>query len=265
MVNHKPRKRFGQNFLCDASIIAQICQAIGITQTDNLVEIGPGRGALTKKLLPAVDRLQVIELDRDLIAPLALQCDGLGEIIVHQADALHVDYSKLAKHKKIRVVGNLPYNISTPLLFYLIHYIENIEDMYFMLQSEVVDRMVAKTNTAAYGRLSVMVQYHCQVEKLFTVPPTAFYPQPAVYSAFVRLMPHRQALGVANDYHLFTEVVRSAFSLRRKTVRNSLANFVDSAEWEYVGIDPGLRAENLSVSHFIAIANYIFQKNEQGN
>ncbi len=259
---HKPRKRFGQNFLCDESIIARICQSIQIVRTDNVVEIGPGRGALTKKLLPTVEKLHVIELDRDLITPLKMQCDGLGEIIIYQADALHFDYKKLAERKKIRIVGNLPYNISTPLLFYLINYIENIEDMYFMLQLEVVERMVAKQNTAAYGRLSVMAQYFCQVEKLFTVPPNAFYPQPKVFSAFVRLIPHRQPLHIANDYQLFADIVRSAFSLRRKTLRNSLANFINAVELENLGIHSTWRAENLSLSHFVEIANYLSKKAE---
>lgn len=252
------RKRFGQNFLVDPGVIAKICDSLGLKATDQIVEIGPGYGALTKHLLPIVQQMQVIELDRDLIPHLQLNCDPLGKLTIHQADALQFDFSKLMTHDKpIRIVGNLPYNISTPLLFHLLQFLDGIVDMHFMLQFEVVARMTALPNTNDYGRLSVMLQYFCELEYLFRVPPSAFNPAPKIDSAIVRLKPHSKIKTLASDFALFTNVVRSAFNLRRKTLRNSLKNYLDESDWQQLSIDSQLRAENLSVADFVVLTNYI--------
>lgn len=255
-MKHIPRKRFGQHFLHDTVIIQKIINALMLKPTDQVVEIGPGLGALTTHLLPRLHKLEVIELDRDVIPELSAKCAGLGELVIHQADALVFDL--LALHplpQALRVVGNLPYNISTPLLFHFLSQASLIKDMHFMLQKEVAERIVAAPGEAAYGRLSVMVQYHCQAEVLFRVKPGAFTPPPKVDSAVIRLIPYQQLPYVANDPKLLAEIVRLAFNQRRKTLRNSLRNKVTAAQWESLQLDPGQRAERLAVQDYVRIAN----------
>lgn len=253
---HQPRKRFGQNFLTDRNIVGKIVNAIAPRPGDNLVEIGPGLGALTLPLLEKAQRLQAVELDRDLIPQLKERCRGAGELIVHEADALEFDFSTLAAPEKpLRLVGNLPYNISTPLLFHLIGYIPVIRDLHFMLQKEVVDRMAAVPDSPDYGRLSVMLQYHCRVEPLFAVPPAAFNPRPKVDSKIVRLQPHSAPPFPAANYRDFSALVKQAFGQRRKTLRNNLKPMLESAAIAALDIDPGTRAETLSLGDFAKLAN----------
>ncbi len=259
-MKHIPRKRFGQNFLVDRGVIAQIIHAINPKPTDNLVEIGPGLGALTGPLLERVPQLHVIELDRDLAAHLRERYPP-ERLIVHEGDALRFDLGLLPA--PLRVVGNLPYNISTPLLFHFGVQAGRFSDLHFMLQREVVERMVARPSTKAYGRLSVMLQYRFRMEKLLAVPSSAFQPAPKVESAVVRLVPVLRAEGVARDEPLFEETVRQAFSHRRKTLRNALSGLASEADLHAAGIDPGLRAENLSVAEFVAIADVLAAKGER--
>jgi 16S rRNA (adenine1518-N6/adenine1519-N6)-dimethyltransferase len=259
---HRPRKRFGQHFLCDKTIIEHLIMAINPQPGEHFVEIGPGLGALTKSLLPAVGQLEVIEIDRDLIPKLQRACEPLGDLTVYSADALQVDFKALAKGRSLRVVGNLPYNISTPILFHLIGQLDCIKDLCFMLQKEVVDRMVAKPGTKTYGRLSVMLQYFCTLESLFLVPPDAFSPPPKVMSALVRLVPHAVLPCRARKMSVFKRLVLQAFSQRRKTLRRSLKAYVSEADWQSVDIDPKERAENLSVQQFVALANQITQEDQ---
>lgn len=260
---HRPRKRFGQHFLHDSSVIQRIISSLRLKPQDRVVEIGPGLGALTRQLLPAVGRLEVIEVDREVIPRLVENCAGLGELIVHQADALRFDLASLEPTaRSLRIVGNLPYNISTPLLFHLLSQIQFIQDMHFMLQKEVVDRMVALPDTEAYGRLSVMVQYYCQTESLFNVKPGAFTPPPKVDSAVIRLVPHHTPPFIAHDLKLFADVVRLAFNQRRKTLRNCLRTVITSEQLQALAIDPGLRAERLGVAEYVKIANYLGEQHE---
>jgi 16S rRNA (adenine1518-N6/adenine1519-N6)-dimethyltransferase len=252
---HYPRKRFGQNFLVDKHIIQQIISAINPSPAEQLIEIGPGLGALTQEILPIVHKMEVIEIDRDVITDLKLNCLDLGELIIHQGDALKFDFNQLHHQKKLRIIGNLPYNISTPLLFHLLNYKDIIVDMCFMLQKEVVERMCAKPGNKDYGRLSVMLQYHFQIEDLFNVPATAFSPQPKVESAIVYLVPYQQPPYIAYDYHLFTDIVRDAFNQRRKTISNGLKKFITRDNLSSLGLDPSLRAENLSIKDFVRISN----------
>ncbi len=252
---HRPRKRFGQNFLHAPDIISRIVRAISPGAEQRLLEIGPGRGALTLPLLEAGADLDVVELDRDLIPALeALPARAKGRLRVHQADALDFDVCAVAGGTRLRVVGNLPYNISTPLIFRLLEQRHCIEDMHFMLQKEVVDRMSAKPGGKDYGRLSVMVQCQCAVDRLFLIGPGAFNPPPKVESAFVRLVPHtRPPVDIANPA-IFADVVRLAFMYRRKTLRNALSTLLDGAAIEAAGVDPGLRAEQLTLSDFARLA-----------
>jgi len=253
-LNHQPRKRFGQNFLHDPTVIARIVGVINPQAGDHLVEIGPGKGAITLPLLQAAGKLCVIELDRDLVAPLQATCGGAGELTVMNADALQVDFCHIAGERPLRVIGNLPYNISTPLLFHLLDQHQCIRDMHFMLQKEVVDRMAAAPGGSAYGRLSVMLQYRCEVIPLFTIGSGAFQPPPRVESAFVRLRPYPQPPVAVADEALFARLVRQAFSQRRKTLRNTLRGWVTAETMEALGIDPALRAEMLTVRDFAALA-----------
>ncbi|MGA2655540.1 MAG: 16S rRNA (adenine(1518)-N(6)/adenine(1519)-N(6))-dimethyltransferase RsmA [Gammaproteobacteria bacterium] len=250
------RKRFGQNFLKDDYIISQIIACFAPRPDDHCVEIGPGLGALTIPLLKKIKHLDAIELDRDIIPILLEKSKAVGELNIHQADVLNFDFHTLIKkHEKLRVIGNLPYNISTPLIFHLLDQINIIQDMIFMLQQEVVDRMAAAPNSKTYGRLSVMVQYHCEVEGLFTIPPEAFDPAPKVYSKLVRLVPYEQKPFVAVDKNLFAEIVREAFNHRRKTIRNSLKHLVSDEIFAELNISPLSRAENLSVCDYVHLAN----------
>lgn len=254
---HRARKRFGQNFLVDGGVVMQIVAAIDPQPGDRLVEIGPGQGALTGPLLKRVPHMDAIELDRDLCALLARQFSSV-QLTIHSGDALDFDFAALGED--LRVVGNLPYNVSTPLLFHLSDYADQCRDLHFMLQLEVVERMVAAPSTAEYGRLSVMLQDRFDIEMLFEVPPESFRPAPKVTSAVVRLRPLRAAeragRGSAADPALFAQVVSSAFTMRRKTLRNALASMVSTSEIESLGIDSGLRPENLSPRQFAAIADH---------
>lgn len=255
---HKARKRFGQNFLEDDNVIQNIISAISPQEGQKMVEIGPGLGALTRYLLPAVKRLDVIELDRDLAARLPKTLAGLGELHLHQADALNFDFAQLVEdEQKLRVVGNLPYNISTPLIFHLLSHSHLISDMAFMLQKEVVDRLGAEPDTADYGRLSVMVQYRCQVDWLLGVPPEAFNPAPKVQSAVVKLTPWQKSPYNCDNEALLQRVVSTAFNQRRKTLRNCLKGLAEELDFEAVGISPSLRAEVLSVQQFVQLTNQL--------
>jgi 16S rRNA (adenine1518-N6/adenine1519-N6)-dimethyltransferase len=253
MSHHIPRKRFGQNFLTDQGIIQAIVRAINPQPGDVMVEIGPGLGALTDPMLKILPHLHVVEIDRDIIARLENNYPK-AKLTIHAGDALKFNFSALGE--RIRVIGNLPYNISTPLLFHLGEYVGNIIDMHFMLQKEVVERMVAAPSTPEYGRLSVMLQYRYAMELQFIVPPDAFQPAPKVESAIVRMIPYAVLPHPAKDETLFGAIVTAAFGQRRKVLRNTLKAYLDNAGFEALGIDPGLRAENLSVAEFVAIANY---------
>jgi 16S rRNA (adenine1518-N6/adenine1519-N6)-dimethyltransferase len=249
---HRARKRFGQNFLHDPGVIARIVAAIAPAPGDRIVEIGPGLGALTAQLLPRVGAMDVVELDRDLIPRLAEHCAGLGELRIHSADALRFDFGSLGD--RLRVVGNLPYNISTPLLFHLFEHVSHIRDMFFMLQKEVVDRMVAAPATEHYGRLSVMVQFHCAASRLFTIGPGAFKPAPKVDSAIVRLVPHALPPVTVDDYAGFSKIVMQSFAQRRKTLRNALRGLMTDVQIAAAGVAPSARAEQLALADFARLA-----------
>jgi len=251
---HIPRKRFGQNFLVDDAIIASCVEAIRPQPDDIMTEIGPGLGALTKPLLQRLDHLHVVEIDRDIITWMKGHY-AQDKLTIHENDALKFDFSTLAP--RLRVVGNLPYNISTPLLFHLLDNAAHIIDMHFMLQKEVVERMVAEPSTSAYGRLSVMLQYRLQMEYLFTVPPESFDPAPKVESAFVRAVPYAKLPTTAKNETLFAKIVTAAFGQRRKTLRNTLKGLLDDHGFAELAIDPQARAENMSVAQFVTIANYL--------
>lgn len=255
MTTH-PRKRFGQHFLSDKAVIHQIMAALLPKANQHLIEIGPGQGALTIPLLKVMKYLEVIELDRDLIPELKKRSQHIGELVIYSADALEFDFAALKKDDRpLRIFGNLPYNISTPLIFHLLPFAPLVEDMLFMLQKEVALRLAAPPNTKDYGRLSVMVQYHCQVEWLFDVPAHAFYPPPQVRSSIVRLTPYHGYPFRAKNYSLFENVVRHAFGQRRKTLRNSLKEIISDEVWRNVSIHSDFRAENLSVKDFVEICN----------
>jgi 16S rRNA (adenine1518-N6/adenine1519-N6)-dimethyltransferase len=259
-MHHIPRKRFGQHFLHDKNIIQRLVNAISPQTNDHIVEIGPGQGALTVPILKLIGQLDVIELDRDLIPALTLRCKDLGKLQVHQADALEFDFKQLLHDSHpIRIIGNLPYNISTPLIFHLLEYAPHIIDMHFMLQKEVVDRMAAKPGDEAYGRLGIMVQYQCQVSALFDVAPGAFYPPPQVQSSIVKLVPYHVIPHHAHDYQHFKNLVKQAFSQRRKTLRNSLKLLLDDNDWKRVEIDPHLRPEQLSVEQYVKMSNALVE------
>ena len=258
-MKHVAKKRFGQNFLTDQGVINSLVEAIAPQTADLMVEIGPGLGALTKPLLQKLKQLHVVEVDRDIIAWMqaeyAKPAYAQSNIRIHNADALKFDFSSLGQG--LRVTGNLPYNISTPILFHLLANVSHITDMHFMLQKEVVERMVAPASTSAYGRLSVMLQYHLQMDYLITVPPGAFEPAPKVESAFVRCVPHATLPFIAKDEAVFAKVVLAAFSQRRKTLRNTLKGLLADEGFNALNIDSQQRAENLSVADFVAIANYL--------
>ncbi len=284
--SHRARKRFGQNFLHDENIIARIVQAVTPRAGEHLVEIGPGQGALTQPLLEALGeagQLNLIEIDRDLVSILEKTFAPTANVKLIQADALSFDFSPLVTNKQpLRIVGNLPYNISTPLLFHLLEQNLNhqhaaqivgdssaanadsapctaplFSDMHFMLQQEVVQRICAGPGSKQYGRLSVMTQYFCHTEALFTVPPSAFSPQPKVLSAIVRLMPHQQQPHVAHNNTTFSAVVKTAFAQRRKTLKNNLRALIGDSALRDLDIDPGARAETLPLADFVAISNAI--------
>ena len=259
-MHHIPRKRFGQNFLVDPQTVADIIGAIQPKEDDLLVEIGPGLGALTRPLLESLEHLHVVEIDRDIVERLRHEFPQ-EKLTIHQGDALAFDFSMLGTN--LRVVGNLPYNISTPLLFHLSRFADAIRDMHFMLQKEVVARMVATPSTSDYGRLSVMLQCRFEMEQLFLVLPECFRPAPKVESAVVRMVPLAHTMVEASEEALFAGIVSAAFSQRRKTLRNTLQNYLKPEDYPALGIDPGLRAENLSVTQFVAIADYLGERVSQ--
>ena len=251
---HVHKKRFGQHFLHDARVLGQIVQAIAPQAGQRLVEIGPGEGALTLPLLRACGRLTVIELDRDLLPRLAAAAAGVGELEIVNADVLAVDLAALGGGRPLRLVGNLPYNISSPILFHCIDAIDAIADMHFMLQKEVVERMAAAPGSKVYGRLSVMLQLACLVEPLLEVPPAAFRPPPKVDSAVVRLTPLAPAERPAVPRAAIARVVRAAFGQRRKTLANALRGVLDDSAIVAAGVDPRSRAEQLTPAAFVRLA-----------
>lgn len=252
---HRARKRFGQNFLHDRGVIGRILAAVKATAADSIVEIGPGQGALTCGLLAAAGRLDAIEIDRDLIAPLRTRCGAAGELRIHQADALSFDFASLGADRPLRVVGNLPYNISTPLLFHLLGQAHLFSDMHVMLQKEVVDRIVASPGSKVYGRLSVMIQSRCLAECLLRIGPGAFRPAPSIDSALLRLeIPRDSPVQIAAPAH-HAALVAAAFSQRRKTLRNSLRRFAAPRDFAEAGVDPGARPEMLSIEEFARLSN----------
>lgn len=253
MKPHQPRKRFGQNFLEDVQVLRGIAQAINARPGQHLVEIGPGLGALTAELADNPGPMTLIELDRDLVPRLNQRFAKRKQLELIQADALALDFSSL-EPAPLRIVGNLPYNISTPLIFHLLESASRIQDMHFMLQKEVVDRLTASPGSGHWGRLAVMVQYHCDTQWLMDVPPSAFNPPPKVNSAVVRLTP-RPSPWPANSIDSLQRVVAQAFSQRRKTLRNTLKTLFNGEELEAAGIDPGERAEQLELHQFVELAN----------
>ena len=253
---YRTKKRFGQHFLHDQHIIHKLIQSIHPQEGQQIIEIGPGMGALTFPLLDYISHMEVIEIDRDIIHH--LQHNAGENLTIHNTDALKFDLSQLlSSDQKARIVGNLPYNISTPLIFHLLSYATSIQDMHFMLQKEVVDRITAEPNNKTYGRLSVMVQYFCETEYLFYVSPAAFAPPPKVDSAVLRLQPWQETPYPANDVTVLSKVVAQAFSMRRKTLRNTLKKIFTREQIESVGINPSLRPENLSVKNYVDLSNLI--------
>ncbi|MFM7481775.1 MAG: 16S rRNA (adenine(1518)-N(6)/adenine(1519)-N(6))-dimethyltransferase RsmA [Candidatus Methylopumilus sp.] len=253
-MKHIAKKKFGQNFLKDAAIIHAIIQSINPLPNDLLIEIGPGLGALTKLLLEKTNRLLAIELDRDIVSWMENEYSKKN-ITIFNEDVLNFNFNQF--DQKIRIVGNLPYNISTPILFKCIDNILIIKDLHFMLQKEVVDRMIAIPSSPEYGRLSIMLQYYFAMEHLLDVPKESFEPEPKVESSFVRLIPYEEYPFIANNIEQFARIVKEAFSQRRKTIRNTLKSFITENDFEKIGINPQLRAENLSVSDFVKISNYL--------
>ena len=256
-MTHHARKRFGQNFLADASVVQRIVDAIAPRPGQVIVEIGPGQAALTRPLADSGAELHLLEIDRDLAAVLQRQFDGRANVRLHLGDALQVDFAELCGGRPFRLVGNLPYNISTPLLFHALQWSGLITDMHFMLQQEVVDRMAASPGGKTWGRLSVMCQYHCEVTPLFTVPPEAFRPSPKVNSAVVRLVPHACPPVRIGDLARFERLLAQAFSMRRKTLRNSLRGLLTAEQIAAAGIDPGQRPETLSLQQFAALCDQL--------
>jgi len=254
MKGHIARKRFGQNFLVDQGIIAAIVHAIDPRRDDMLVEIGPGLGAITEPLLKRLDHLHVVEIDRDLIARLKKQHTP-ERMTIHEGDALAFDFSTIGR--KLRLVGNLPYNISTPLLFHLAEAADIVYDMHFMLQKEVVERMVAEPGETDFGRIAVMLQYRFHIEWLLDVPPESFDPAPKVQSAVVRLIPKEVSELQAKNLSKLSQIVQIAFSQRRKMLRNTLKGTLSDAGFADLGIDPTRRAEDIPVADYVRIANYL--------
>ncbi|MCJ8313953.1 MAG: 16S rRNA (adenine(1518)-N(6)/adenine(1519)-N(6))-dimethyltransferase RsmA [Saccharospirillaceae bacterium] len=250
---HKARKRFGQNFLHDQGVIDRIVRCIHPKENENVVEIGPGQGALTEGLLDGGKKLDAIELDRDLYPILRAKFFKYEDFVIHEADALKFDFASLGK-APLRIVGNLPYNISSPLIFHLLKFTHLITDMHFMLQKEMVERLCAVPSTKDYGRITVMVQYHCDTEFLFLVGPESFDPAPKVDSAIIRLTLKKEKR-IVDDELLFSEIVRTSFAQRRKTLRNNLKTIITAEQLESININPTLRPENITLDQFIDISN----------
>lgn len=258
MKKHTPRKRFGQHFLQDNAIIDQIFDALLPKKDEIFVEIGPGHGILTHKILPRVKKLHVIEIDRDLAEKLIKISAAFNQLIVHPLDVLQFDFLALSKSEqnaKLRIFGNLPYNISSPLLFHLFKHLAAVSDMHFMFQKEMADRLSAQISTKNYGRLTVMTQYFCTVEHLFDIPKDAFKPKPKVHSSFVRLIPHTKPPYPAKNFSVFSNLVRDAFNKRRKMIKNSLDHLINEEMLKQLQIDPQKRPEDLSVAEYTALAN----------
>ncbi len=260
-IQHRARKRFGQNFLSDQSIIQRIIQSINPKEGERIIEIGPGLGALTCPILNIAKQIDVIELDRDIIPKLQLNC-GLDQVQnnklrIHNVDVLKFDFSALDYPEPLRIIGNLPYNISTPIIFHLVSYSPIIHDMYFMLQKEVVQRLAARPGTSNYSRLSVMAQYYFNVTPLFSVPAESFQPIPKVESAIVRLIPHKEKPVQVNDEKAFAKLITQAFSQRRKTLRNVLRDICSPEQLESIGIDPACRAQTLTLQQFADLHNML--------
>ncbi|WOH37186.1 16S rRNA (adenine(1518)-N(6)/adenine(1519)-N(6))-dimethyltransferase RsmA [Thalassotalea fonticola] len=256
-LGHQAKKRFGQNFLHDDAVISRIVDAINPCSGENLVEIGPGLGALTEPVIERAGDISVVELDRDLAHRLRHHPFIAKHLTIHETDALKFDFSTLAAEQPLRIFGNLPYNISTPLIFHLLTFKDKVKDMHFMLQKEVVNRMAAEPNSKTYGRLSIMCQYYCQVIPVMEIGPEAFQPPPKVDSAIVRLIPHDEIKYPAKDVKWLERVTREAFSMRRKTIRNSFKRLISAEQLEELGIKASLRPENLSMHDYITVANYL--------
>lgn len=257
-LGHRARKRFGQNFLHDQYIIDGIVSAINPQNGENLVEIGPGLGALTEPVAREIDKLTVVELDRDLAQRLRHHPILSEKLNIFEGDAMKFDFTALGSPENpLRIFGNLPYNISTPLMFHLFSFAGLVKDMHFMLQKEVVNRLAAGPNSKSYGRLTVMAQYYCKVVPVLEVPPSSFVPAPKVDSAFVRLIPHKELPHPATSMKWLERVCREGFNQRRKTVRNCYKTLVDVSILESLGIDPSVRPENLTLAQFVALANWM--------
>lgn len=254
-MKHRARKRFGQNFLQSRQVIEDILQEVNPQPQDNMVEIGPGLGALTRPLLALLNQLTAIEIDRDLLAYLSALPEGENKLTLISADALTLDYARFGN--PLRILGNLPYNISTPLILKLLKYCPYIEDMHFMLQKELVDRLAACPGTKAYGRLTVMVQYYCQVEDLFPVPAESFQPKPKVESAVVRLTPYKEPPFAHVAFEQLESLLANAFSMRRKTLANNLKGKVSPEQISALGIDPRQRPEQISVKKYVQLAKFV--------
>lgn len=255
MPGHRARKRFGQHFLTDAGVIDDILHAVHVSKDDVVVEIGPGLGAITAALARQAGHLHAVELDRDLVRKLKRQYANFSNVTIHEGDALGFDFSSLGN--RLRIVGNLPYNISTPLLFHMLTFRNHILDMHFMLQKEVVDRMAAGPGSKAYGRLGIMLGCHLSIESLFEVDRLAFEPPPKVMSAVVRLDPLPPDQFDVEDEALLSSLVAAAFMKRRKTIRNGLKDMVSELDFAAVGIDPGLRPEQIAIADFVALSNHM--------
>ncbi len=257
MKEHKARKRFGQNFLQDTRIINDIVNAVRPQPGDVVIEIGPGLAAITGPLAKRLDKLHVIEIDRDIVGRLKT-LPFADKLVIHEGDVLQFDFNSVAGKKKI--VGNLPYNISTPLLFRLSEVADDVADMHFMLQKEVVERMTARPKTNDYGRLSVMLQYFFEMETLIDVPPESFDPAPKVDSAVVRMIPVKHRIGEAQDFDHFAKLVKQAFAQRRKTIRNNLKGMAADEDLQAVGINPQDRAEHIAPELYVKLSNYLVQQ-----
>jgi 16S rRNA (adenine1518-N6/adenine1519-N6)-dimethyltransferase len=257
-LGHQAKKRFGQNFLHNDAVISRIVDAINPEPGENLIEIGPGLGALTEPVVERAGKLSVVELDRDLAKRLRHHPFLAPHLTIHEIDALKFDFGLLSSAEQpLRIFGNLPYNISTPLIFHLLTFKDKVQDMHFMLQKEVVDRMAAGPNSKTYGRLSIMTQYQCQVIPVMEIGPEAFKPAPKVDSAIVRLIPHAHIKNPVSSIEVLNTVCTTAFNQRRKTIRNSFKKLVDAEKLASLGIDINLRPENLSIDDYITIANFV--------
>jgi 16S rRNA (adenine1518-N6/adenine1519-N6)-dimethyltransferase len=257
-LGHQAKKRFGQNFLHNESVISDIVDAINPDKGENLVEIGPGLGALTEPVIERAGKISVVELDRDLAHRLRHHPFIAKDLTIYETDALSFDFATLAnKDNPLRIFGNLPYNISTPLIFHLLTFKDTVKDMHFMLQKEVVDRMAASPNSKTYGRLSIMTQYQCQVIPVMEIGPEAFKPAPKVDSAIVRLIPHTNIDNPVKDISALNTVCITAFNQRRKTIRNSFKKLINETQLIELAIDPNLRPENLCLKEYVKLANFI--------